>query len=207
MFSFEISVVFCEHIIHPIKNHRYSDESIDDKKTRVHWNTTNCYTFAIARDVGQFRLSLSAADTTVGISCMLGYFSSPYLRDDDRCRTFSFSFTLPAYIPHGYRAFLYPLLSFLPSTIQPEAIAGAIPTSYWLRLGELVRVRRSAVGRTFAIPANASYVVSMEMKRHRRHTKIISPSSIVPRAHNNFSTSLYHSARNTSLGGHTMHEI
>lgn len=36
LFSLEISVVFCRRIIHPIKNHGCSDESIDDKKTLVH---------------------------------------------------------------------------------------------------------------------------------------------------------------------------
>lgn len=40
--------------------------------------------------------------------------------------------------------------------------------------------------------------VSIEMKRHRRHIEIISPSSIaVPHAGHNFSTSLYHYVKHT----------
>lgn len=205
LFSLEISVVFRGCIMYPIKNHRYF-EWIHRRQKDTHPLKYD----DIIRSRETLDSFVSPADTTVGISCVPGYFSSPYLRDDDRCRMFSFSFTPSAYILHDRHAFsirFFP--SFLPSTtIQPKAIAGAIPTSYWLRLGELVRVRRSAVGRTFAIPANASYVVSMEMKRHRRHIEIISPSSIVvPRARNNFSTSLYHSARKTSLEGRTTRKI
>lgn len=161
--------------------------------------------FAIARDVGQFRLSLSASDTTVEISCMPGYFSLPYLRDDDRCRTFSFSFTSVRVYPSWPPRVLYPL----PSFYHHSARSNRWSNPDFL----LIAARGTRACKALSRRLNVRYPGECFLRRFHENEKTQKAHrnyfAVVDRhpARNNFSTSLYHSASNTSLGGRLTREI
>lgn len=189
------SLVFCGRIIHPIKNHGCSDESRRQKDIRS-IEIQRRY-MRLRETLDSFVFSFQAADTTVRISYMSGYFSSPYLRDDDRCRTFSFSFTLTAYIPHD-RAARSLSASFLPSFFHHSARSNRWSNPDFL----LIAARGTRACKALSRRSNVRYPGECFLRRfhgnektqkaHRNYFAVVDRRSARP--HNNFSTSLYHSA-------------
>jgi len=121
-------------------------------------------------------------------------FPHPILRGDDRCRAFFFLFSSRSAYPSQPR--------IAARVLRPSFYHYSARSNRWSNPDFLLIAARGTRACKTLSPSvehslsrrTLSHVVSMEMKRHRRYTEIISPSSIVvPRAANNFSTSLYHS--------------
>lgn len=98
--------------------------------------------------------------------------------------------------PRG-RAFSLSAL-FLPPPFSPRSNRWSNPDFL------LIAARGTRACKSLKLRSNVRYpdelYVSMEMKRHKRHIEIISPSSI---AGHNFSTSLYHYVKHIHTHTHT----